>query len=243
MPLPKAAQPFNENAREYDNWYDSSPLFGIELEAIRATTIQLIRPGLEVGVGPGRFAQALNIEFGLDPALSPLQLAKDRSIISINGIGEQLPVRMQSIGTVFLFFTLCFLTDPATTLKEFFRVLNPGGFVVIGFIPALSSWGQQLTRKGREKHPYYRFARFRTVAKTMTILSGNGFQILEAWSTLFQTPGQRLEYEPPRPGINENAGFCVLTTRKKGKSPAAPHPESRRLAYLYTLRTCGIDGL
>ena len=243
MPLPKAARPFNEHAREYDKWYDSSPLFDIELEAIRATTIQLIQLGLEVGVGPGRFAQALNIEFGLDPALSPLQLAKDRSIISINGIGEQLPVRMQSIGTVFLFFTLCFLTDPATTLREFFRVLKPGGFVVIGFIPALSSWGQHLTRKGREKHPYYRFARFRTVAKTMTILSGNGFQILEAWSTLFQTPGQRLEYEPPRPGTNENAGFCVLTTRKKGKSPAAPHPESRRLAYLHTLRTCGIDGL
>jgi hypothetical protein len=103
MSIPKAAQPFNEHARKYDNWYDSSPLFNIEFEAIRATTIQLIQPGLEVGVGPGRFAHALNIEFGLDPALSPLQLAKDRSIISINGVGEQLPVRIQSIGTVFLF--------------------------------------------------------------------------------------------------------------------------------------------
>ncbi len=122
MPLPKAAQPFNEHAREYDNWYDSSPLFDIELEAIRATTVQLMQPGLEIGVGPGRFAQALNIEFGLDPALSPLQLAKDRSIISINGIGEQLPVRMQSIGTVFLFFTLCFLTDP----EMVFRFLRSG---------------------------------------------------------------------------------------------------------------------
>jgi ubiquinone/menaquinone biosynthesis C-methylase UbiE len=180
MPIPKAAQPFNEYAREYDNWYDSSPLFNIEFEAIRATTIQLIQPGLEVGVGPGRFAHALNIEFGLDPALSPLQLAKDRSIISINGIGEQLPIRMQSIGTVFLFFTLCFLTDPATVLREFFRVLKPGGFMIIGFIPALSSWGQHLARQGRENHPYYRFARFRTVAETITVLSGNGFQILEA---------------------------------------------------------------
>ena len=218
MSLPKAAKPFNENAREYDHWYDTSPLFDIELEAIRATKIKLIRPGLEIGVGPGRFANALGIEFGLDPGLSPLQLARDRSIISINGIGEQLPVRTQSIGTVFLFFTLCFLTNPTAVFREFFRVLKPGGFVVIGFIPALSSWGQHLARKGRENHPYYRFAHFRTVAETNAILSGNGFQVLEAWSTLFQPPGQRLEYEHPRPGTNENAGFCVLTTRKKGES-------------------------
>ena len=215
MPIPKAAQPFNDHAREYDNWYDSSPLFDIELEAIRATTIQLTQPGLEVGVGPGRFARALDIDFGLDPALSPLQLAKDRSIISINGIGEQLPIRMQSIGTVFLFFTLCFLTDPAAVFREFFRILKPGGIVMIGFIPALSSWGEHLARKSRENHPYYRFARFRTVAETITMLSENGFQVLEAWSTLFQPPGQRLEHEHPDPGINENAGFCVLTTRKK----------------------------
>ncbi len=216
MTLPKAAKPFNENAREYDRWYDTPPLFDIELEAIRSTSIPFMRPGLEVGVGPGRFAQALDIEFGLDPALSPLQLARHRSIISINGIGEQLPFRAQSIGTVYLFFTLCFLADPAAVFKEFFRVLKPEGLMVVGFIPSLSSWGKHLSRKGEENHPYYRFARFQTVAETKAKLTGHGFTILEAWSTLFQSPTKRLEYEHPKQGASEDAGFCVLMTRKKG---------------------------
>lgn len=218
MPLPESAQPFNEHASEYDTWYDTSPLFEIELEAIRATSIQLMQPGLEIGTGPGRFASTLGIEFGLDPALSPLQLARDRSIIAINGIGEQLPVRTQSIGTVFLFFTLCFLTDPAAVFKEFFRVLKPGGFAAIGFVPAHSSWGKHLARKGLDNHRYYRFAHFRTIAETKGMLVENGFQVLEAWSTLFQPPLQRLEHENPRPGANEDAGFCFLITRKEGES-------------------------
>jgi ubiquinone/menaquinone biosynthesis C-methylase UbiE len=214
MTLPEAAIPFNENAREYDKWYDTPPLFDIEVEAIHAFSIQFIQPGLEVGVGPGRFAQALNIEFGLDPALSPLQLARHRSIIVINGIGEQLPVRTQSIGTVYLFFTLCFLTDPVAVFKEFFRVLKPEGLMVIGFIPRLSSWGKLLTKKGKENHPYYRFAHFQTVAETKAMLTAHRLKVVEAWSTLFQPPGQRLEHEHPRPGASEEAGFCVLMARK-----------------------------
>lgn len=214
MSLPEAAKPFNKNAREYDRWYDTPPLFAIELEAIRAADIRFMRPRLEIGVGTGRFAQALGIEFGLDPALSPLQLAHHRSIITLNGIGEQLPVRTQSIGTVYLLFTLCFLADPAAVLTEFFRVLKPEGHMVIGFIPRLSGWGRHLANKGRKKHPYYRFARFRTIAETRTILTENGFTILEAWSTLFQPPGQRLEFEYPRRGASEEAGFCVLRCGK-----------------------------
>ena len=229
MTLPEAARPFNANAKEYDSWYDTSPLFAIELAAIRATTIRFVRPGLEVGVGTGRFARALGVKFGLDPALSPLQLAHHRSIIPINGIGEQLPVRTQSIGTVYLFFTLCFLADPAAVFTECFRVLKPEGLMVIGFIPRLSPWGKHLSSKGRENHPYYRFARFQTVAETGALLAGSGFTILEAWSTLFQPPAPHLAFEHPKPGASENAGCCVLLAGKKGgflESCQPDHPDN-----------------
>jgi len=125
MPLPKAAKQFNEHAREHDDWYDTSPLFAIELEAIRAVKMQFMRPGLEISVGPGHFASALDIEFGLDPPLSPLQLARDRSIISINGIGEQLPVRTQPIGTVFLFLPFAFSLIRQLSSGSFFVYSSP----------------------------------------------------------------------------------------------------------------------
>ena len=214
MVIPKAAVPFETHAQEYDSWYDSSPLFEIEVEALLASETRLIGPALEVGVGPGRFAQALGIEFGIDPALSPLQLALHRSIISINGIGEQLPIQSQSIGTVYLLFTLCFLLDPAAAFKEFYRILKPGGFLIVGFIPARSAWGKHLTQKGKNDHPYYRHAHFQSVAETTSLLNRQGFHIMEAWSTLIQPPSPNLFHEHPRPGANEEAGFCVLTSSK-----------------------------
>ena len=178
MTLPKAADSFHIRAQEYDEWFDSSPLFAIELAALQAIQTQLTKPFLEVGVGPGRFAQDLGIEYGIDPALSPLQLAKHRSIISINGVGEQLPVRSQSIGTIYLLFTLCFLEDPTTAFKEFYRVLKPGGHFVIGLIPAGSAWGKHLNRKGQDDHPIYKYAHFRTIEETTLLLVEHGSHFL-----------------------------------------------------------------
>jgi len=212
--LPDAARPFEERADEYDSWYDVSPLFGIELEALQAGKERFVRPVLEVGVGPGRFAQALGIEFGLDPSLSPLQLASSRSIIAINGAAENLPARTGSIGTICLFFTLCFLADPDAAFREFFRALRQEGLLLIGMIPGESPWGKHLAEKGRKHHPFYRFARFRTITETRALLARHRFEIIEEWSTLFQSPAQSLRHEHPRPGADEKAGFCVLVAVK-----------------------------
>lgn len=217
MPLPEAARPFAERAAEYDAWFDTAPvLFDIELAALRATQIPLPTPFVEIGVGPGRFGKALGIAFGLDPAITPLHMARQRSIIPINGIGEQLPIRNASAGTVFMLFTLCFLAEPAAAAREMHRILKPGGYGVVGFIPAGSAWGKRLAGKGESGHPYYRHARFRSVREIKTLFTDAGFSIREAWSTLFQTPTEELIPERPRPGLSEEAGFCVLITNNRG---------------------------
>lgn len=76
----KAAQVFDERAAEYDAWFDESLLFAIELAALQELATPLLGPKLEIGVGPGRFAEALGVEFGVDPALAPLALAKKRGV-------------------------------------------------------------------------------------------------------------------------------------------------------------------
>jgi SAM-dependent methyltransferase len=207
---PEAARPFNERAAEYDRWFADNPLFGIELAALQASGETLPRPRLEIGVGPGRFAQALGIEYGIDPAISPLQLAGRRGIIGISGTGENLPIRQASIGTVYLLFTLCFLPDPLAVLGECARVLRPGGRLIIGLIPGGSAWGRRLSERGKAGDPFYRHARFRTIAETKQMLARQGFQLEDAWSTLRQPPGRQLRFEPPQPGAEESAGFCVL---------------------------------
>lgn len=211
-----AAQPFNELAAEYDRWYDKGPLFAIELAALRAFRTEPPRPRLEVGVGPGRFAQELGIEFGIDPAISPLHLASRRGIMTVRAAGEQLPVRAMAIGTVYLLFTLCFLAEPSVVLGECARILRPEGRVLIGFIPRESAWGEKLREKGRAGDPFYRHARFRTVAETQQMLANHNFQVVEAWSTLRQSPDGQIRFEAPVAEAEEDAGFCVLMASQRG---------------------------
>ena len=73
----QAAGVFDERAAEYDGWFEDSLLFSIECAALQELVTPLLGPKLEVGVGPGRFAEALGVEFGVDPALAPLAFLKN----------------------------------------------------------------------------------------------------------------------------------------------------------------------
>ena len=57
---------FNTLASEYDGWFerDGRLIFDIESEAFHAILPSLPKPWVEIGVGSGRFAQALGIQMG-----------------------------------------------------------------------------------------------------------------------------------------------------------------------------------
>lgn len=211
----QASHIFNERAKEYDSWYDDSLLFDIELAAIRELLTGAPAPRIEFGIGPGRFAQRLNIDIGMDPAPKALQIARHRGIACIAGVGEQLPLAKHSIGTGCLFFTLCFLVDPLLVFKEIYRVVQKDGLLLVGLIPADSAWGNVLRKKKEQQHPYYRYADFRTVNQTLQFMEQSGFFLFQARSTLYQPPEALTDFELPQAGIDEQAGFCILAAKKR----------------------------
>ncbi|MDH4322003.1 MAG: methyltransferase domain-containing protein [Desulfobulbaceae bacterium] len=212
-----SSEVFDQRAEEYDRWFDDGELFGIEREALLGLTTPLIGPKVEVGAGPGRFAAALGVDLGIDPAMAPLQIAAQRGVTPCRGIGEELPLTGNSCGAVFLLFTLCFLEDPRKALRECHRVLRPGGHLVIGMVPAESPWGAHLTAKREAGNPYYRQARFRTPAAVTQWLTECGLTVTEQRSTLHQPPGARVVAEQSRPGLSPDAGFVILVS-EKGKA-------------------------
>jgi len=206
---------FNDRAIEYDSWFDDNLLFTLELAALRELATGLPFPRLELGVGSGRFAEQLQVTIGVDAAPASLRIAAERGITCIAGIGEQLPLKMESIGTLCMFFTLCFLTDPLIVFEECRRVLRPDGILLLGFVPALSPWGKEFTQKKQQRHPYYRYADLKTGKETAQLLQQAGFSIEETSSTLLQAPDTLNQVEKPRSGLNERAGFCALTAAKR----------------------------
>ena len=212
-----SSQVFHERAEEYDSWFDNSLLFAIEKAAIQSLNISFSPPALEVGIGSGRFAEALQIALGIDPAMAPLLLAEKRGICTCQAIAEELPFATSSLGAIFLLFTLCFLESPTRFLQECARVLRHDAPMVVGFVPADSAWGQNLRRKKEHGHPFYQSARFYTIAQVQQLLTKHGFHICKSASTLYQTPEKLVEFEQAKIGLDEQAGFVVIVARHNKK--------------------------
>jgi len=210
----QAAMVFHEHAEEYDNWYTDSLAFAIELAALQSLHKEMRGPGMEVGVGPGRFAREMDLEFGLDPARKPLVLASRRGIQCCQGFGEQLPVKDKTLGVIYLLFALCFAADPQKVLGECCRCLRDDGHLVVGMIPAGGSWGKNLAAKKKTGHLFYKHARFYTTENLKQWLAKAGMDIREHRSTLYQPPGHLEEIEAPRDVLDERAGFVVVLAGK-----------------------------
>jgi ubiquinone/menaquinone biosynthesis C-methylase UbiE len=213
-------QAFDSHASEYDAWYDTEvgkAIFAMEVECLKPLLHRYSRPYLEVGVGSGRFAQALGIEYGVDPAPALVQMAKARGIKITKATGEKLPFPDRMFGGILMAFTLCFLDNPQKALQEAWRVLQPEGGLVLGLILRDSPWAEFYARKGREGHPIYSKARFFLKDEVVSLLRICEFKLLDYRSTLFQPPGQNTYHlESPVSGYWQPAGFVAVGSQKPG---------------------------
>lgn len=202
---------FNRLAREYDLWYEKEKLtFQAEAKAFQPLLSDMPKPWLELGVGSGRFAQALGIPWGMDPAKNLLRISRRRGIKVVAGRGEFLPILPQKVGSIFFILTLCFVEFPKQAFQECHRALIQGGKMAIGFIPRPSPWGQFYLEKKKQGHPLYQFARFYSVGQVEEMAMAAGFSIQGIFSTLFQKPGEVKKEENPMKGYRPQAGFLVL---------------------------------
>jgi SAM-dependent methyltransferase len=216
--------PFEALADKYDSWYDGKGrmAFEIELSALRPLLAELPKPWLEVGVGTGRFAQALGIPLGVDPSPALLAKARQRGIEVLYGEGEELVFRAGSFGTVFLLTTWEFLNDPLKVLRECRRVLKDGGRLVNAFLDRDGKWGASYAERGRQGHPLFSHAHFDRFDDVTRLTEQAGFEVLNTVSTLFQGPGEAVAMEEARPGFVRGASFVVLVARVPGNRPTGP---------------------
>ena len=126
---------FNKFYKKYDDWYDENKfIFLSELEAVRKV-IPEEGKGLEIGVGSGRFASALNIEYGVDPSINMLKLAKARGVVVATGFGEELPFKDNSFDYAAILTTLSFVKNVSKVFYEAKRVVKKSGYIISGIIP------------------------------------------------------------------------------------------------------------
>ena len=184
---------FEAFTERYDAWFEKHrAAFLSELRAVRSALPEGSGLGLEVGVGTGRFAAPLGIQIGLDPAVGCLQMAKERGIHVVAGVGEELPFRAGAFDILLMIVAFCFLKEPDRALEEAKRVLKPGGLIIVGIIDRESPLGRLYELKKAEGASFYRDAVFYTPEEVKAMLEAHGFKDVRFIQTLFG-PLERIE--------------------------------------------------
>ncbi len=209
--------PARAEALAYDDWYATArgaALFQSEKEAVEQLLRRLPKPWVEIGVGTGRFAQALGISIGLDPSFEALKIAERRRIIAVAGSGEDLPLASERVGAVLMAMTLCFLANPVAALNEVQRALQEGGGIVLGFMPRETPWADLYQRKGKEGHPTYSHAQFFTIREVELLLDQAGLAAVDQRCTLTLPPSSDIfGAEAVSENIGDSAGFVAILAK------------------------------
>ncbi|MDQ7041697.1 MAG: class I SAM-dependent methyltransferase [Rhodothermus sp.] len=203
---------FEQFVERYEAWFDRHPAaYASELAAVRALWPS-VREALEVGVGTGRFAAPLGIRYGVDPSPAMRRRAAARGIQVVEGVAEALPFPDQRFEAVLMVTTLCFVEEPLQALREVRRVLQAGGFLVIGLIDRDSPLGRRYEEHQHES-PFYREARFLSASEVAVLMREAGFVELVWRQTLFSEPEKMCRPDPVRVGYGAG-GFVVVRGRR-----------------------------
>lgn len=160
-------------ADEYDRWFDEhSDVFSDQIDLLQRYLPAGKGEMLETGAGSGRFASRLRIRHGIDPSVRLLAMAKGRGLEPVLGVGEFLPYRDGTFDAVLMMTVICFMDDVARSFHEAFRVLRPGGMLVVAF---LEKDGEIARREEGSGGRFFRYARFFSVTEVTAALAGAGF--------------------------------------------------------------------
>ncbi|HKI63602.1 MAG TPA: class I SAM-dependent methyltransferase [Burkholderiales bacterium] len=214
MESPRTA-PFIRHHQRYDDWFEQHrAVYLSELLAVRAL-LPCRGRGLEIGVGTGRFAAPLGVEFGIDPAAGMLAYARARGVRVARAVAEALPFADAAFDYALIVTTICFVDDARAMLRETARVLRPAGALVIGLIDRESPLGKDYVAH-RAENVFYRDARFFSAAEVAALLAQTGFRDL-VWLQTVSAPLSRIrEIEPASAGTGRGA-FLAVRARNRNE--------------------------
>jgi len=219
---------FEGEAEDFDSWFDKNKVVFESEFLAEKHLLEEPENAVSIGVGSGLFASRLGIKYGVEPAKGMAELARKRGIEVKAGTAEDAPYPDGRFDTVLMSTILSYVKDPQRAVGEAFRILKPGGHVVVSFLTREGSYAllyDLAYLRGRHdpeispEHPYpvkfIRGTRWCSTGEVTAWLKNAGFRDLEYVQTLTSHPKYTNDrVEEPSPGY-EKGDFIVV----RGKKP------------------------
>lgn len=205
-----AIDTYNQFSKEYDKWFDEhSNLYQSELLALQSA-LPAEKKGIEIGVGTARFAQPLNIKYGVEPSQAMADLARKRGIEVTEAVAENLPFEAATFDFALMVTVDCFLSDISQAFSEAYRIIKSKGAIIIGMIDKDSPIGQ-LYEQNKASSEFYKEATFHSVEEITRLLKMAGFNDFQYQQTL--TYPTSTEIEQPKSGYGKGS-FVIIKAFK-----------------------------
>ena len=205
-------EPFEKYSEKYEDWFERNEfVYKSEIQAIKEL-LPKVKKGIEIGVGSGRFAVPLGIKTGVDPSPRMREIAQQKGVKVIDAVAEELPFKNSQFELVLMVTTICFVDNLNLAFREVYRILKPGGYLIIGFIDKDSSLGK-LYQQNKQKNVFYKIATFYSVKEVVYNLNKIGFKEFNFKQTIFHSLNEIKNVEPVKENYGEGS-FVVIRAKK-----------------------------
>lgn len=194
----------------------------VEHEIIAATA----RPkqgekAIDLGCGTGSYTYWLSdlglSVVGVDVSRKMLGVARRKQCNVVTFVQADLlglPFDNNTFDLAICNIVLEFIQDPAAALREGFRVLKPGGRLVVGCINRFGAWAKKYTERGQQDPAsVYRYARFFSVEELSGTLPFHPSEVrfgLYVGPDEFQVFDTAMRLERERDAQHQGAGYFVV---------------------------------
>jgi ubiquinone/menaquinone biosynthesis C-methylase UbiE len=177
------AEIFDEWPEKYDQWFET-PIGGLVRKYESALIREMLQPGagefiLDAGCGTGVFTHDLLTAgakvTGLDLSFPMLRRAGKKAgaypFRMVQGDLRRLPFAGNSFDKVISVTAIEFIDDAQAAVAELFRVVRPGGWIVVASLNSLSPWAVRRKADAHKGHSLFKYARFRSPEEMAVLAS------------------------------------------------------------------------